>query len=105
MAYMHMSVDTSEDGIIEDFAYSTYRSTGNSYGDMFSRPESLSDRTDEAMDMLLYIYDKYYLYYKNLKYFFVVYDLKFLMTSCRGRSPCLPVYRASILSIEIKRCI
>lgn len=59
MAYMHMSVDTSEDGIIEDFTYSTYRSTGNSYGDMFSRPESLSDRTDEAMDMLLYIYDKY----------------------------------------------
>jgi hypothetical protein len=59
LAYMHMTVDTEEDGTIEDFNYSTYQSSGSSYGDMFSRPMLYSDRTDEAIDMLLYIVDLY----------------------------------------------
>jgi len=58
-AYMHMSITTSEDGIIEDFDYSTYRSSGSSFGDMFSRPQYCMDREDEAIDMLLYIVDSY----------------------------------------------
>ena len=44
-----MTVDTEEDGTIEDFNYSTYQSSGSSYGDMFSRPVLYSDRTDEAI--------------------------------------------------------
>lgn len=59
LAYMHMSVDTTEDGVVEDFSYSTYQSSGSAYGDMFSRPTCFSDRKDEAMDMLLHIYDMY----------------------------------------------
>lgn len=59
MAYNHMSIDTDEDGIIENFDYSSYQSSGSAYGDMFSRPVSYSDRRDEAIDMLLYIYDMY----------------------------------------------
>lgn len=59
LAYMHMSIDTDEQGIINQMHYSTYQSSGNAYGDMFSRPVSLSDRADEAMDMLLHIYDMY----------------------------------------------
>ena len=59
MAYMHMSIDTEEDGTIEGFSYSTYQSSGSSYGDMFSRPVYYSDRQDEAVDMLLYILDQY----------------------------------------------
>ena len=49
LAYMHMTVDTEEDGTIEDFNYSTYQSSGSSYGDMFSRPVLYSDRADEAI--------------------------------------------------------
>ena len=59
MAYMHMSIDTDESGIIEEFDYSSYQSSGSSYGDMFSRPQYYSDRPDEAIDMLLYILDQY----------------------------------------------
>lgn len=58
-AYMYMSITTSEDGEIEDFDYSTYQSSGSAWGDMFSRPQYYSDREDEAIDMLLYILDKY----------------------------------------------
>lgn len=58
-AYMHMSIDTTEEGIIKDFDYSTYQSSGSAWGDMFSRPQFLSDMEDEAFDMLLYIIDKY----------------------------------------------
>lgn len=56
---MHMSVVTTEGGVIEGFSYSTYQSSGSAYGDMFSRPICFSDRKDEAMDMLLHIYDMY----------------------------------------------
>ena len=59
LAYMHMTVYTNEDGVVEDFDYSTYQSSGSAYGDMFSRPTGLSDRKNEAMDMLLHIYDQY----------------------------------------------
>lgn len=59
LAYMHMSISTTKDGVIEDFDYSTYQSSGSSYGDLFSRPVLYSDRKDEAMDMLLYLYDMY----------------------------------------------
>ena len=59
LAYTHMSVETSEDGIIESFSYSSYQSSGSAYADMFSRPVACSDRRDEAIDMLLYIYDMY----------------------------------------------
>lgn len=59
MAYMHMSIDTDENGIIENFDYSSYQSSGSSYGDMFSRPQYYSDRFDEAVDMLLHILDQY----------------------------------------------
>lgn len=59
LAYMHMSVDTTEEGIIEGFSYSSYQSSGSGYGDMFSRPVRYSDRRDEAADMLLHIYDMY----------------------------------------------
>ena len=59
LAYMNMSVDTTKDGVVKGFSYSTYQSSGSAYGDMFSRPTCISDRKDEAMDMLLYIYDMY----------------------------------------------
>ena len=59
LAYMHMSVSTTEEGIIEDFSYSTYQSTGSSYGDMFSRPRCINDKHEEIVDMLLYILDLY----------------------------------------------
>ena len=59
MAYMHMSIDTDESGIIDGFDYFSYQSSGNSYGDMFSRPQYYSDRSDEAVDMLLHILDQY----------------------------------------------
>ena len=58
-AYTHLSIDTNEDGIIEDFYYSSYQSSGSAYGDMFSRPVQLGDKKEEAIDMLLYIFDKY----------------------------------------------
>lgn len=54
-----MSIDTDENGIIENFDYSSYQSSGSSYGDMFSRPQYYSDRFDEAVDMLLHILDQY----------------------------------------------
>lgn len=57
--YMHMSVYTTEDGIIEELDYSSYQSTGSGWGDMFSRPMSIGDRSDEAVDMLLHLIDKY----------------------------------------------
>lgn len=59
MAYMHMSIETDENGVIQGFWYSTYQSSGSAYGDMFSRPVLYSDRREEAIDMLLYIYDMY----------------------------------------------
>lgn len=59
LAYTHMSVTTTEDGIIEDFSYSSYQSTGSGYGDMFSRPHGISDKHEEIVDMLLYILDLY----------------------------------------------
>ena len=59
MAYTHMSIDTTEEGIIENIDYSSYQSTGSAYGDMFTRPVKLGDRKEEAMDMLLYILDQY----------------------------------------------
>ncbi len=59
MAYTHMSIDTTEEGIIENLDYSSYQSSGNPYGDMFSRPILVGDRADEALDMLLYIFDLY----------------------------------------------
>lgn len=59
LAYMDISVDTTEEGIIEGFDYFSYQSSGSDYWDMFSRPVRYHDRRDEAMDMLLYIYDKY----------------------------------------------
>ena len=59
MAYTHMSIDTTEEGIIEAFDYSSYQSSGNPFGDMFSRPILVGDRADEALDMLLYIFDQY----------------------------------------------
>ena len=54
-----MRIDTDESGIIDGFDYSSYQSSGNSYGDMFSRPQYYSDRSDEAVDMLLHILDQY----------------------------------------------
>lgn len=59
LAYMHMSIETTEEGIIQDFSYSSYQSCGDAYGDMFSRPMGITDRKDEVMDMLLHIYDMY----------------------------------------------
>ena len=60
LAYMHMSIDLDgEEGIIDDFEYSTYQSSGSPQGDMFSRPVTYDDRTDEAIDMLLHLYDLY----------------------------------------------
>lgn len=60
LAYMDLFISTDEDGVIEDFSdYTTYQSSGSSYGDMFSRPHGLDDKNEEAIDMLLYIIDKY----------------------------------------------
>jgi hypothetical protein len=59
LAYTHMSIATTEDGIIEDFDYSSYQSTGSEYGDMFSRPCFIGDKHEEIIDMLLYILDRY----------------------------------------------
>ena len=59
LAYMHMSVLTTEEGVIEDFDYSTYQSSGSAYSDMFSHPQMLDDRHEEIVDMLLYIVDLY----------------------------------------------
>ena len=58
-AYTHMTVYTDEEGIIEDFSYESYYSTGSSWGDMFSRPKIISDRKDEAIETLLFIIDHY----------------------------------------------
>lgn len=58
-AYMHMSIDTTEEGIIEGFSYSSYQSTGSDYWDMFSRPQGINDKHEEQIDMLLFIIDKY----------------------------------------------
>lgn len=59
LAYTHMSIVTTEDGIIEDFDYSSYQSTGSEYGDVFSRPLAIKDKHKEIVDMLLYILDLY----------------------------------------------
>lgn len=59
LAYMHMAFDIDKNGIIESFDYTTYQSSGNSFNDMFSRPQNLDGRKDEAIDMLLDIIDKY----------------------------------------------
>ena len=58
-AYTHMSIDTTENGVIESLSCSSYQSSGSGYGDMFSRPVCIGDRREEAMDMLLYLYDQY----------------------------------------------
>ena len=58
-AYMHISIDSDADWCFTDLDYSTYQSSNSAYGDMFSRPQSLSDREDEAVDMLLHIIDHY----------------------------------------------
>lgn len=59
LAYMHMGIETDENGLIKEMTYSTYQSNGNAYGDMFSRPVYYSDYSDEALDMLLHVYDMY----------------------------------------------
>ena len=59
LAYTHMSIVTTEGGIIEDFDYSSYQSTGSEYGDVFSRPLAIKDKHKEIVDMLLYILDLY----------------------------------------------
>ncbi len=59
LAYTHLSIDTVEDDLIVSFNYSSYQSSGNGYNDMFSRPVCLKDKREEAIDMLLYIFDKY----------------------------------------------
>lgn len=59
LAYMHMSLQFDEEGIIEDFNYSSWHSNGSCWGNMFSRPVEVEERKDESIDMLLYIYDKY----------------------------------------------
>ncbi len=59
LAYMHMTVDVDEKGIIKELTYSSWKSSGSGYGDMFSRPTSYPDREDEAMDMILHLYDMY----------------------------------------------
>lgn len=58
-AYVHLSIDTSQEGIIEDFEYSTYQSTGSAYGDMFSRPVLIGDMREEMIDAVLAVIDKY----------------------------------------------
>ena len=57
-AYTHIGID-SDDEEITDLDYSSYQSSSSSYGDMFSRPQMISDRKDEAVDMILYIIDHY----------------------------------------------
>ncbi len=59
LAYMHMSIYTDTNGIVDDFSYASYQSYGNAFGDMVTRPVSYSDRQDEALDMMLYLYDMY----------------------------------------------
>lgn len=59
LAYTDISVSTTKEGIIEDFDYSSYQSTGSAYGDMFSRPHIINDKHEEIIDMLLYILDLY----------------------------------------------
>ena len=59
LAYMSVSVETTEEGVIQGFNYETYQSTGSSYGDMFSRPQLYNDHKNEAIDVLLYIIDQY----------------------------------------------
>ena len=60
LAYMCVNISVDEKtGAIKDFEYTTYQSSGDGYGDMFSRPVAIDDREDEAVDMLLSIYDLY----------------------------------------------
>lgn len=59
LAYMDLFINTDEKGVVENFEYTTYQSTGSGYGDLFSRPQALNDKNEEAIDMLLYITDKY----------------------------------------------
>ena len=58
-AYTHISIESDDDWCFTDLEYSSYQSSNSAYGDMFSRPQTLSDREDEAVDMLLYIIDHY----------------------------------------------
>lgn len=55
----YMSVETGSDGIIDNFSYSSYPSSGSSYGDIFSRPMNYCDRKNEVFDMLLHILGQY----------------------------------------------
>ncbi len=59
LAYNHISIDTTPEGVVEYLSYSSYASSGDGYADMFSRPQSLGDKQEEAVDMLLYILDQY----------------------------------------------
>lgn len=59
LAYNHISIGTTLEGVVESFSYSNYASSGNGYADMFSRPQSQGDNYEEAVDMLLYILDQY----------------------------------------------
>ena len=58
-AYMVMNVYADEEGIIEDFDYLTYKSTGSGYMDMFTRPEMIENNYYEIADMLIEFFDKY----------------------------------------------
>lgn len=59
LAYNHISIDTTPEGVVESFSYSSYASSGDGYADMFSRPQLLGDKYEEVVDMLLYILDQY----------------------------------------------
>ena len=59
LAYMHLSIEVDDDGVVDSFEYSTYQSTGSGEWDMFSRPQYYDDRRDEAIEMLLHLYDLY----------------------------------------------
>ena len=59
LAYNHISIDTTPEGVVEYLSYSSYASSGDGYADMFSRPQLLGDKQEEAVDILLYILDQY----------------------------------------------
>lgn len=58
-AYSHVTIDADDDWCFENLEYSSYQSSNSAYGDMFSRPQTISDREDEAVDTLLHIIDNY----------------------------------------------
>ena len=58
-AYSHISIELDGEDCFDELEYSTYQSSNSAYGDMFARPQMISDREDEAVDMILYIVDRY----------------------------------------------